>query len=73
MYTHVIKNFSYYYTLVCKVLSLYVHRPCIGQWHSQDELVTWAQHRHIQCAQNTHLLGELGHTCAMNFFFNYTL
>ena len=58
--------YSSYCTLACKVLSLYVHS--IGQWHSQDELVTWAQYRHIQCAHNTHLLGELGHTPAMNFF-----
>ena len=28
----------------------------------------WAQHGHIQCVCNTHLLGELGHTPAMNFF-----
>ena len=24
---------------------------------------------HIQCSRNTHLLGELGHAPAMNFFF----
>ena len=29
----------------------------------------WAQHGHIQCARNTHLLGELGHAPSMKVFF----
>ena len=37
-----------------------------GQWRSQDEQVTWAQHGHTQCVRiNMHLLGDLGHTPAM--------
>ena len=34
-------------------------------WRTQDEQVTWAQHGHIQCTRNTHLLGELGHAPAV--------
>ena len=30
-----------------------------------DEQVMWAQHGHIQCVRNMHLLMELGHTPAM--------
>ena len=40
------------------------------QWRSQDWQVTWAQHGHIQCARNTHLLGELGDAPATNFFIH---
>ena len=39
-------------------------------WRSQDDQVTWAQHGHIQCTHNTHLLGELGHTPAIKFFWH---
>ena len=45
----------------------------VAQWCSQDEQVTWAQHGHIQCVHNTHLLEELGHAPAMKIFGNYTL
>ena len=47
-----------------------VHR---NQWRSQDEQVTWAQHGHIQCVHNTHLLGELGHAPTTKFFWIYIL
>ena len=30
----------------------------------------WAQHDHIQCVRNTHLLGELGHAPAIQIFFD---
>ena len=33
-----------------------------------SNLATWAQHGHIQCAHNTHLLGELRHTPAITIF-----
>ena len=42
------------------------------QWRSQDEQVTWAQHGHIQCARNMHLLGKLGHAPAMKIFITLT-
>ena len=45
----------------------------VAQWRSQDEQVTWTQHRHIQCVHNTHLLEEQGHTPTMKIFGNYTL
>ena len=38
-----------------------------------SKLHAWAQHGHIQCMGNMHLLGELGHAPAINFFWNYTL
>ena len=38
------------------------------QWRSQDEQVMWAQHGHIQCVHNMHLLGKLGHAPAMKIF-----
>ena len=44
-----------------------VHIVC--QWRSQDEQVTWAQHGHILCMCNMHLLGELGHTPAMKILY----
>ena len=41
---------------------------CGGQWRSQDEQVTLAQHGHTQCVRNMHLLGDLGHAPAMKIF-----
>ena len=30
--------------------------------------VLWVEDEHIQCARNTHLLGELGHAPAMKLY-----
>ena len=38
------------------------------QWCSQDENIMWAQHEHIQCMHNMHLLGVLGYATAMKIF-----
>ena len=38
------------------------------QWCSQDENIMWAQHEHIQCMHNMHLLGVLGYATAMKTF-----
>ena len=39
------------------------------QWHGQNEQVTWAHHRHIQCMPSMHLLGEMGHAPAIKVFW----
>ena len=51
-----------------KLQSLYAYR--FKQWCSQDEHVTWAQHRHIQCTCNMHL-GKLAR--AHSHHENYAL
>ena len=59
--------YAFMFTYVTMSTPLPFYISC--QWHGQNEQVTWAHHRHIQCTPSMHLLGEMGHAPAIKVFW----